>query len=104
MLASADLGVSLHLSSSGLDLPMKVVDMFGSNIPVCAVNFQCLSELVQHGQNGYVFNDSTQLAEQLQELLTGFPSNKKLLQLKAGVAHFRSLGKALADHSSILVN
>ncbi|KAL2817488.1 glycosyl transferases group 1-domain-containing protein [Aspergillus cavernicola] len=70
LLASASLGVSLHTSSSGVDLPMKVVDMFGSGLPVVGWSrFEAWPELVTEGVNGRGFGSSDELVEQLVDLL-----------------------------------
>nr|GAT46049.1 mannosyltransferase [Mycena chlorophos] len=85
LLGAADLGVCLHASSSNLDLPMKVVDMFGCELPVCALQFDCLHELVKDGVNGLVFKDADQLAQQMELLLSGFPRCPRLDELRANL-------------------
>ena len=69
LLGSADLGICLHKSSSDLDLPMKVVDMFGTRLPVCAFKFSCIQELVKENENGLLFTDGKELAHHLIDLL-----------------------------------
>ncbi|KAL8841864.1 MAG: hypothetical protein Q9170_000737 [Blastenia crenularia] len=70
LLASADLGISMHTSSSGVDLPMKVLDMLGAGLPVIGWDeFEAWPELIQEGVNGRGFHSSDALSDMLVTLL-----------------------------------
>lgn len=72
MLASADLGICLHYSSSGLDLPMKVIDMYGSGLPVLAIKYNCISEMVTEGITGHIFDSESELFQLLKDFVNDF--------------------------------
>jgi beta-1,4-mannosyltransferase len=80
VVGSADLGLCLHRSSSGLDIPMKVADLFGAGVPVCALDYgACLAERVRHADNGLLFSTARQLADVLFDLFETFPRDQSLL-------------------------
>jgi beta-1,4-mannosyltransferase len=77
VVGSADLGLCLHRSSSGLDIPMKIADLFGAGVPVCALDYgACLAERVRHGDNGLLFSTGRQLADVLFDLFEQFPADQ----------------------------
>jgi beta-1,4-mannosyltransferase len=81
IVGSADLGLCLHRSSSGVDIPMKVVDLFGAGVPVCALDYgACLAERVRHGENGLLFSTARQLADELFDLFETFPGSASMLE------------------------
>lgn len=86
IVGAADLGLCLHRSSSGVDIPMKVVDLFGAGVPVCALDYgACLAERVRHGENGLLFSTARQLSDLLFDLFETFPADVSLLdRLRAG--------------------
>jgi beta-1,4-mannosyltransferase len=69
LLGCADLGISLHTSSSELDLPMKVVDMLGCGLPVLAYRYKCIEELIKSGKTGFLFREGQELCDQIFGLL-----------------------------------
>ena len=73
-LAAADLGLCLHRSASGLDLPMKIADLHGVGLPVCALDYgPCLDEILRHDETGLRFGDAETLARQWLDLFADFP-------------------------------
>jgi len=91
LLAAADIGVSLHRSASGVDLPMKIADMFGAGLPVCALAYgPVIHELVRPGENGLLFEDAATLAGQIVELCA--EPDGRLEELRRGVARHGAIG------------
>ena len=69
LLSFCHFGLSMHRSSSGLDLAMKVVDLFAAGVPVCALDYGgSLSEQVSDGHTGFLFRTAPDLATLLERL------------------------------------
>jgi beta-1,4-mannosyltransferase len=69
LISRADLGLSLHRSSSGLDLAMKVVDLFSASVPVCALDYGgSIPEQIEEGVTGFLFYTAQDLAQLLTRL------------------------------------
>src|SRR4029077_3045802 len=85
VVGSADLGLCLHRSSSGLDIPMKVADLFGAGVPVCALDYGAtLAERVRHGTNGLLFSTAEQLTSVLFDFFEDFPADETFERLRTG--------------------
>jgi len=86
VVGSADLGLCLHRSSSGLDIPMKIADLFGAGVPVCALDYGAsLAERIRHGDNGLLFSTARHLADMIFELFEDFPASTPTLdRLRSG--------------------
>ncbi len=83
---AADLGICLHRSASGFDLPMKVADMLGAGLPVLAYDYgRCIAEVLRPGENGMLFSDANGLAQRLWDVLEDFPGGGPLLRLRRQV-------------------
>jgi beta-1,4-mannosyltransferase len=88
LLSAADAGVSLHRSASGLDLPMKIADMFGVGLPILALDYPALAERIRPGEDVATFRDARSLAGTVVALWSGGA---------AGEARLRTLRAASAD-------
>ncbi|CAH8678755.1 unnamed protein product [Schistosoma haematobium] len=95
-LGCADLGLSIHRSSSGLDLPMKVVDLLGVNVPVLALGYTTLSELMEDNKYGLFFETGEQLADQMCDLLK--PPRNSTVQYTYEASRFLSVGSEKLIH------
>mmetsp|Transcript_9409 Transcript_9409/g.11707 ORF Transcript_9409/g.11707 Transcript_9409/m.11707 type:complete len:473 (+) Transcript_9409:165-1583(+) len=96
VLSVADLSISLHTSSSGIDLPMKIVDFFGCGIPVITLYFPAIGELVKHRINGLITksdkDSSVNESQEIYRLLTEAFTNEDLLdRIKQGALNESNL-------------
>jgi beta-1,4-mannosyltransferase len=66
LVGMADLGLCLHQSASGLDLPMKLADLRGAGVPVATYDYApVLGEVMSTGHEGVTFRDPGELANLL---------------------------------------
>jgi beta-1,4-mannosyltransferase len=77
LLSLVDLGISLHYSSSGIDLPMKVVDMFSGCLPVDSIYYDTIVELDEENKNGFLFKNDKELCKILKNVIIEYSMTGK---------------------------
>jgi beta-1,4-mannosyltransferase len=80
VLASADLGLCLHRSASGLDLPIKLAEMRGCCLPVAAIDYGALHEVSDAGT--LLFSSGDELLSLFGRLFATFPTTPELDDLR----------------------
>jgi hypothetical protein len=70
---------------------MKIADLHGAGVPVCALDYgPCLDEILRHDETGLRFGDAETLAGQWLELFADFPhATPHLDRLRAHVEKTR---------------
>lgn len=90
ILAASDLGICLHYSSSGLDTPMKIIDMYGAGLPVLAAQYPCIKEVVTEMKTGELFEGREQLAAYLLDIGTNWKFfSQKIKKMRKHVIELR---------------
>jgi beta-1,4-mannosyltransferase len=88
LVGMATLGLCLHQSSSGLDLPMKLADLRGAGVPVATYDYApVLGEVMTTGREGVTFRDPGELANVFVNVATGdMPPDSALAKSRAWLA------------------
>ena len=89
LIGMADLGLCLHQSSSGLDLPMKLADLRGAGVPVATYDYApVLGEVMTSGREGVTFRDPGDLAGLFVAVATGsLPTDSPLSRSREWLTH-----------------
>jgi beta-1,4-mannosyltransferase len=88
LIGMADLGLCLHQSSSGLDLPMKLADLRGAGVPVAVYDYApVLGEVMTTGREGVIFRDPGELANLFIAVATRSSADSALSKSREWLAH-----------------
>lgn len=88
LVGMADVGLCLHQSASGLDLPGKIAELRGAGVPSVALDYApVLGEVLERGKQGVTFRDPGELATILLALATNdLESQPALMSSRAWLA------------------
>jgi beta-1,4-mannosyltransferase len=84
---TADVGLCLHQSASGLDLPIVLSDLRGAGVPACVYDYApVLTEVLTNGREGVRFGEPGELTALLVAVATNDASDSPLARSRAWLA------------------